>query len=74
MRRFWCGGKGIHECGGDIVIGKGVELDRVGTRDIVEEELVDEVRVVSWLRNIQIKLALTNEAAMVDGQWWVVGW
>jgi hypothetical protein len=72
MRRFWCGGKGIHECGGDIIIRKGVELDRVGTRDIVEEELVDEVRVVSWLRNIQIKLALTNEAAMVDGQWWVV--
>lgn len=72
MRRFWCGGKGIHECGGDIIIRKDVELDRVGTRDIVEEELVDEVRVVSWLTNIQIKLALTNETAMVDGQWWVV--
>jgi hypothetical protein len=50
MRRFWVGSEDIAEYGDGIVIGEGVWLNETGTRYIVEEELVDDVRISSWLR------------------------
>jgi hypothetical protein len=52
MRKLWIGSEGIAEYGDGVVIGEGVWLNEAGTRGIVEEELVDDVRVVSWLECI----------------------
>jgi hypothetical protein len=49
MRKFWGNSKGIAEGRDGIAIGEGIGFDETGGRDIVEEKLVDEVRVVSWL-------------------------
>jgi hypothetical protein len=49
MRKLWGGSEGIAKGRDGIIIGEDVGPDEISTWDIVEEELVDEVRVVPWL-------------------------
>jgi hypothetical protein len=52
MRIFWGSSESVAEYRDGIIIGEGIGLDETSTWDIVEEEMVDYVRVISWLRYI----------------------
>jgi hypothetical protein len=50
MRIFWSSSEGVVEYRDGVIIGESIGFDEASTRDITEEELVDPVRVISWLR------------------------
>jgi hypothetical protein len=49
MGRLGGSGEGVAENRDGVVVGESIGFDKVGTRDIVKEELGNEVRVISWL-------------------------
>lgn len=61
MSRLGTSDEGVAEYGEGVAIREGVGLKEAGTRDVVEEELVDEEGVISRLI-LWKGLTLTNES------------
>jgi hypothetical protein len=69
MGKFWGSSEGIAEGRDGIAIGESIGFDEIGGRKVVEQELVNEVWVISWLNGNRVKLAMMNEITpwLVDG-------
>jgi hypothetical protein len=67
MGKFWGSGESITKGRDGIVIREDIGPNGTGTWDIVQEELVDEVRVVSWL-NERTRVSDEERRSLADYQ------